>query len=166
MNTVMQFETGSPEDTEALGYALGQSLGAGSWVGLDGDLGAGKTCLVRGIAQGLGVPKGCPVTSPTFTLLNVYEGDLLLYHLDLYRLSSEDDLEAIGYYDLFTDEGVVIVEWASRIISSAPRRYLSFFIEQCSETSRRFSVTLHGWSEDEKAILQGQLSQWSVTANS
>ena len=164
MTSVMYFETNSPEETEALGCAFGKNLSAGAWVGLDGDLGAGKTCFTRGIAAGLGVPTGCPVTSPTFTLLNVYEGDLFLYHLDLYRLSSEDDLEAIGYYDLFTDEGVVLVEWASRIASSAPRRHLSFFIEQLSETSRRFALTLHGWTEEERDVLRSTLSEWSASA--
>ena len=160
VQTIITFETSSPDETEAFGQALGKTLEAGMWVGLDGELGAGKTCFVRGVAAGLGVPKGWPVTSPTFTLLNVYEGRIPLYHLDLYRLSSEDDLEAIGYYDLFTEEGVVIVEWAGRISSSAPSKHLSFFIEQLSESGRRFALTLRDWSQDECSILKKKLSRW------
>ena len=160
VQTIITFETNSPDDTEAFGHALGSLLEAGTWVGLDGDLGAGKTCFVRGVASGLGVPSGWPVTSPTFTLLNVYEGRIPLYHLDLYRLSSEDDLEAIGYYDLFTEEGVVIVEWAGRISSSAPSRHLSFLIDQLSESRRRFSLTLQGWSLEDCGLLKEKLSSW------
>ena len=155
----VQLFTSSPEDTEALGESLASQLGAGAWLGLNGDLGTGKTCLVRGLARGLGVPGDVPVTSPTFTLLNVYPGKLPVFHLDLYRLLSEDDLEAIGYYDLFVDEGVVVVEWSDRIAGVAPPKFLRIALSQEGE-GRRLLLEARGWSSPEFHLLRQSLSPW------
>ena len=160
MNRVLTLKTNGPEDTEGLGKALGSLILPGDWLGLNGDLGAGKTCLVRGLAAGMDVPLECPVTSPTFTLMNVYDGRFPVYHLDLYRLFSEDDLEAIGYYDLFIDEGAVLVEWSERIQSSAPTHYMSIYLSQISMEERGLELTLHGKSSLRGDSIAQALKHW------
>jgi tRNA threonylcarbamoyladenosine biosynthesis protein TsaE len=85
---------------------------------LAGELGAGKTCFAQGVAEGLGTPAGNPVTSPSYTLLNVHKGRLPLYHFDLYRLATVGDLEDLGYDEIAEGDGVTLVEWADRL--SAP----------------------------------------------
>lgn len=104
----------SEDATLALAEALGGALHGGDAVGLAGDLGAGKTAFVRGLALGCGTDPGVPVCSPTFTLANIYPGRVTLYHLDLYRLSDPDELEAIGFRDYADGSGVVAVEWFDR----------------------------------------------------
>jgi tRNA threonylcarbamoyladenosine biosynthesis protein TsaE len=103
-------ETGSVDETRALGRRLGALLREGDVVGLTGDLGAGKTQFTKGIAEGLG--SGALVTSPTFVLMNTYEGRVPLRHFDLYRLDPVD-LEGLGYYDV-KDASVVVVEWGEK----------------------------------------------------
>ncbi len=106
-------ETISPEETERLGAALARELGPGEIIGLTGDLGAGKTCFVRGLAAGLGLR--AHVKSPSFTLLNIYgSGALVLYHMDLYRLRSEDDFFESGLEEYIYSGGVSVIEWADK----------------------------------------------------
>ncbi len=112
MSKMLYVLVNSPEETLELGEAIGHELSRGSIVALTGELGAGKTVLVKGIAKGLGVLE--EPTSPTYVIMNVYEGSVTLYHFDLYRLSSEVDLEAIGYEEYFFGDGVSVVEWAER----------------------------------------------------
>lgn len=108
-----RFVTTSREETIALGERLGSSLRAGDVLVLTGDLGAGKTQLTKGIAAGLGVK--ADVTSPTFTIEMVYEGaDLPLYHFDLYRLDSADELEDTGIFDVLGSDGVCAIEWGEQ----------------------------------------------------
>lgn len=107
--------TNSPEDTEALGAELAKGLfnSPGAVIGLVGELGAGKTSFVRGMARGLGV-KGC-VKSPSFTLINVYEGGRLpLYHIDLYRLAKAEELYAAGLEEYIYAKGISVIEWADK----------------------------------------------------
>jgi tRNA threonylcarbamoyladenosine biosynthesis protein TsaE len=106
--------SGSAGETRALGRALGARLGIGDWLGLTGELGAGKTCLVQGLAQGLGVPEDHPVVSPTFVLLHTYPGRLPLHHLDLYRLQGASELEELGYDEL-SASGALAVEWFEQV---------------------------------------------------
>ena len=109
----MIVETHSPEETEALGQRLARCLAAGSVVALYGDLGAGKTAFVRGMARGLGILES--VTSPTYTVVNEYlSGRMPLFHFDLYRLSGPDDLFDIGWEDYLDRGGVCAVEWSER----------------------------------------------------
>ena len=158
------YETTSVEDTEALGAALGGVLRGGHWVGLEGPLGAGKTSLMRGLGKGLELLEGVFVTSPTFTVVNVYPGRHEVLHLDLYRLTSEDDLEAVGYYDLFTSENVVVVEWPGNVASARPDRDMigvRFAIGE--EGHRRLTVESRGLSgEDTESFLQALLP-WAVS---
>ena len=107
----MEFLTRSEEETEALGRRLGEKLTPGSLVAYTGDLGAGKTAFTRGLARGLGVTER--VTSPTFNIVNEYEGGRLpLFHFDLYRLGGEEELFDIGWEDYLTRGGVCAVEWS------------------------------------------------------
>ena len=103
----------SPEETEAVGQALGKILQPGTVLAYTGDLGAGKTAFTRGLARGLGATE--QVTSPTYTIVNEYEGRLPLFHFDMYRLDSSDDLFDIGWEDYLARGGVCCVEWSERV---------------------------------------------------
>jgi len=155
----IKLHTDSVESTEALAFACAQALSPGSILALTGDLGAGKTCFSRGFARGWGVPEEIPVTSPTFTLLNIYPGRSPLYHLDLYRLQGEDDLEAIGFYDLFDGEGIVLMEWADRIPAAWGDRYLHVALQGEGDTR---TVILEGgcWAAGAWESLQKALGDW------
>ena len=110
----MEHRSGSVEETERLGQALAERLGPGAVVAFTGDLGAGKTAFVRGLARGLGIPDR--VTSPTFTIVNEYEGGRLpLFHFDMYRLGSADELFHIGWEDYLARGGVCAVEWSENV---------------------------------------------------
>ena len=114
----MEFYTSSPQETEALGRRLGQQLHPGAVVAYYGDLGVGKTAFTRGLARGLGC-RG-RVTSPTFTIVNEYNGDIPLFHFDMYRLGSEDELFDIGWEDYLTRGGVCAVEWSEQVSGALP----------------------------------------------
>ena len=110
----MEFLTNSPEETEAVGAALGKALGAGTVIAYRGDLGAGKTAFTRGLARGLGCRD--TVTSPTYTIVNEYlSGRLPLFHFDMYRLGSSDELFDIGWEDYLDRGGVCAVEWSENV---------------------------------------------------
>jgi tRNA threonylcarbamoyladenosine biosynthesis protein TsaE len=110
----MEFITHSPDETRALGARLAQALRGGDVVAFTGDLGAGKTAFVSGMAQGLGIDER--VTSPTFTIVNEYEGGRLpLFHFDMYRLGSADELFDIGWEDYLARGGVCAVEWTENV---------------------------------------------------
>ena len=110
----MEYVTNSPEETESAGARLAQRLKPGAVVAFTGDLGAGKTAFVRGMARGLGISDR--VTSPTFTIVNEYEGGRLpLFHFDMYRLGSADELFDIGWEDYLARGGVCAVEWSENI---------------------------------------------------
>lgn len=110
----MERYSASERETEAIGDELAQSLPTGTVVAFTGDLGAGKTAFVRGMARGLGISQR--VTSPTFTIVNEYEGGRLpLFHFDLYRLASEDELFDIGWEDFLQRGGICAVEWSENV---------------------------------------------------
>jgi tRNA threonylcarbamoyladenosine biosynthesis protein TsaE len=134
-------ESASVAQTEAVAAALARSLRGGECVALHGDLGAGKTQFVRGLVRGLG---GNPraVSSPTFVLLNVYEGGRLsVFHLDAYRVHGPDDFEAIGFPELLEQGGVVVVEWADRVGELLPPDCVHVRIEPTGEGRRRIEVS-------------------------
>jgi tRNA threonylcarbamoyladenosine biosynthesis protein TsaE len=110
----------TPRATRTIGRKLGQACVSGDWIGLTGDLGAGKTCLTQGLAAGLGVPAEVAITSPTFTILQSYPGRLILHHLDLYRIATRLELIEIGYEELCSGPGVCAVEWCDRIPEAIP----------------------------------------------
>jgi tRNA threonylcarbamoyladenosine biosynthesis protein TsaE len=129
----------SPEETFALGRQLGAVLQPGDFVGLVGDLGAGKTQLVRGVAAGVGVPEG-QVASPTFAVVYPYQGRLPLYHADFYRLSGWDELYGTGFLDLLQEPAAFLVEWVDRIPRAAPRDWLRVSLERVNDTRRRIEL--------------------------
>ncbi len=122
-------EAHSPEDTFLLGRKLGEASRPGMVVALDGDLGTGKTVFAKGFAAGLGVKE--TVSSPTFTILQVYEeGRLPLYHFDVYRIEDIEEMEEIGYEDCFYGSGVCLIEWADLICDILPKRCLRIVLEK------------------------------------
>jgi len=109
----------TPRQTEEIGSLLGSMLAKGDIIALCGELGTGKTTLVRGMARGIGLEEG-EVASPSFTLVNEYEGPLRLFHIDLYRLADEKELIGIDYEEYLTADGVVVIEWADRLPQAIP----------------------------------------------
>lgn len=133
-----------PSSTRALGEAVADALRPGDFVGLSGDLGAGKTSLVRAIAEALGV-SGDQIASPTFSIVHPYVGGRLpLWHGDLYRLADEEELHATGFYDLLDGEGAVLVEWIDRIPEAAPDEWLHIELRHVDEESREAVIVGHG----------------------
>jgi len=129
----------SEDETAAVGRELARSLAAGDVVLLHGDLGAGKTALVRGLAEGLGVPAD-DVSSPTFTLVQEYRGGRLpLFHVDLYRLNDPREIDDLGL-DEIAEDGVLAIEWAERH-PRPPRNAIRVRIEHVGETERRIVIT-------------------------
>lgn len=107
----------SPDETVSLGKVLGQQMQGGEVIGLVGDLGTGKTHLIKGVALGLEVGDVDSVGSPTFTLINEYEGRRILYHVDAYRLGKAEELAALGFDEMCQGSAVVVIEWADRVSS-------------------------------------------------
>jgi len=132
---ILKIHTYNPSETKLLGEILGNSLNAGTIVELDGNLGAGKTVLVKGIARGLDIYE--EPNSPTFVILSTYEGNKDLYHFDLYRLSTISELEDLNYLDYFYNEGITVVEWAERIKEAFPENTLKIRIEIPFERSEK-----------------------------
>ena len=138
----MQYITNSPAETEAIGAALGKILTPGTVIAYRGDLGAGKTAFTRGLAKGLGCRE--IVTSPTYTIVNEYLGGRLpLFHFDMYRLRSSDDLFDIGWEDYLDRGGVCAVEWRENV-EDAMEDAICITIEKLGEESRQ--ITLEGGS--------------------
>ena len=134
----MEFLTNSPEETEKVGAALGKILTPGTVIAYRGDLGAGKTAFTRGLARGLGY--GEPVTSPTYTIVNEYLGGRLpLFHFDMYRLASSDDLWDIGWEDYLDRGGVAAVEWSENV-DDAMENAVYVTIHKTGDTSRRIEI--------------------------
>ncbi|MBI4339333.1 MAG: tRNA (adenosine(37)-N6)-threonylcarbamoyltransferase complex ATPase subunit type 1 TsaE [Chloroflexi bacterium] len=138
----LEITTHSPEETQALGEALGGAAQPGDLFLLCGALGAGKTCLVQGIARGLGIQE--PVRSPTFVLATEHPGRLTLYHLDLYRLEGALELEDLGLDDYIEGEGVCVVEWADKALRAFPPEHLLVELEDMAPQSRRIRLTPRG----------------------
>ena len=128
-----KFVVNSPEETYRIGERIGENLSKGQIVTLSGDLGAGKTVITKGILNSLGY-KG-EVTSPTYTIMNVYElPDYSVYHYDAYRLASFEDLYDVGFWD-YRDEGISIVEWAPNVFENTPKNTVKIEIKRKDEES-------------------------------
>lgn len=137
----MQYFTNSAEETERLGQRLGETLRGGEVVAYLGELGAGKTAFTRGLARGLGI--SMRVTSPTYTIVNEYTGGRLpLFHFDMYRLGSEEELFDIGWEDYLTRGGVCAVEWSERVDDAMPADTLWVDIARgTGESDRIITIT-------------------------
>lgn len=124
----MVFETYSAEETFAIGRQLGEQAQKGDVFCLTGDLGVGKTVFTKGFAQGLGITE--PVNSPTFTIVQEYEGRLPFYHFDVYRIEEPEEMEEIGYEDYFYGAGVSMIEWAELIEELLPKEAVRIVIRK------------------------------------
>ncbi len=129
----------TPEEMTQWGRWIGERLTQGEVLALYGGLGVGKTTLVRGIAEALHVQE--PVTSPTYTIINEYEGDMPIYHIDAYRLRGSDDAFSIGIEDYLYGNGICIIEWAERIQEVLPAEAISVDISIIGETDRLLTLT-------------------------
>ncbi|HUK64798.1 MAG TPA: tRNA (adenosine(37)-N6)-threonylcarbamoyltransferase complex ATPase subunit type 1 TsaE [Dongiaceae bacterium] len=128
----------TPEQTARAGEALGRTLGPGDVVALYGELGAGKTCFVQGLVRGLGVVT--QATSPTFVLINEYQGRLPVHHVDAYRTGSLAELMDLGLLDLFGGDGVTLLEWADRAEALLPARVIRVRIEGLGDEPREVTI--------------------------
>jgi tRNA threonylcarbamoyladenosine biosynthesis protein TsaE len=136
--------TNSGAETVELGARLGRLLRPGDFVALVGELGAGKTQFAKGIASGLDVDPGTPVTSPTYTILNIYQGRIPLYHFDLYRLHGAEEIEELGFEEYFSGAGACVVEWAERLGEEMPAQLLTVSLEHAGADGRRVTFAALG----------------------
>ncbi|HUF93929.1 MAG TPA: tRNA (adenosine(37)-N6)-threonylcarbamoyltransferase complex ATPase subunit type 1 TsaE [Candidatus Limnocylindria bacterium] len=130
--------TASPEDTARAGERLAATLGPGDVVALTGELGAGKTCFVQGLARGLGVQTRA--TSPTFVLVNEYRGRVPVHHVDAYRTAHAAELVDLGLLELFDGDGVTVVEWADRAAALLPERAIHVHIDGVGDERRMITI--------------------------
>jgi tRNA threonylcarbamoyladenosine biosynthesis protein TsaE len=144
MSRTIVIEAADLGATECLGRRLAESLFAGAVVALIGPLGAGKTHLVRAVAQGLGISDRRVVNSPTFVLIQEYTARLPIYHFDAYRLDTPAEFFDLGAHEYFDGRGVCLVEWADRVETCLPAEQLRVTIAITGETSRRFTIEGRG----------------------
>ena len=130
----------NPDQTRQLGWTLGKTLRGGEVLAITGELGSGKTQLVKGIAQGLDIAPS-EITSPTFALIHEHEGRLPLYHIDLYRLETPRDIESIGLEEYFTRNAVVAIEWAERATSLLPPNRVQITLSHLADDTRRVIIS-------------------------
>lgn len=139
----MTYVTNSPAETEALGQRLAETLQPGDMIAYTGDLGAGKTAFTRGLARGLGITER--ITSPTFTIVNEYLGGRLpLFHFDMYRLGSSEELYEIGWEDYLARGGVCAVEWSENVRDALPPDAVTVTIARCPENDGWRTITIEG----------------------
>lgn len=133
---MFEYKSASPEQTALLAKKLADIIQPGTVICLNGDLGAGKTLFVQNLAKALGVQGD--ITSPTFNLMNIYEGKISIFHFDLYRLEQEYELEEIGFYDYVEEpEGLVLIEWAEKFMDCLPENYISLEIQRTEQEQQR-----------------------------
>ncbi len=140
----MVLQTSSTSETIRIGKRLGRLLEPGDVVALVGDLGTGKTQFIKGLAEGVGVGKATYVSSPSFTLINEYPGRIPLYHIDLFRLESEKEVEGLGLEEYILGNGITAIEWAEKVSSLLPEELLLVKILYTGEHSRTIEITPKG----------------------
>lgn len=134
----MKFKLKNIENTNKFGYFLGTLLKRGDVVSLNGDLGSGKTTLTKAIGTGMGIESY--ITSPTFTIINEYPGDIYLYHFDTYRLEAVEEAEDLGFDDYLFGQGVCVVEWAEKIEKFLPEETIYIKIDYLGENERELEI--------------------------
>lgn len=132
------------EETHKLGQKIGAYIKAPAVIALTGDLGSGKTAFVQGLARGLEIPEEYYITSPTFTLVNEYQGRFRLFHVDLYRLENFIDLEEIGLYDILDSDAVVAIEWAEKLSENLLSNHLAINFDIIDDQMREISLSAYG----------------------
>ena len=138
MKKLLKINTNNTEETEKLGYNIGKLLKGGEIICMDGDLGVGKTTMTKSLAKGLDIDDH--ITSPTFTIVNEYEGRLKLYHFDVYRISDVEEMYDLGYEEYFYSGGVCIIEWSNLIKEILPKERLTIEIKRIDEVSREIII--------------------------
>jgi tRNA threonylcarbamoyladenosine biosynthesis protein TsaE len=136
----MVLQTRNTSETIRIGKRIGGHLQPGDVVGLVGELGTGKTQLIKGLAAGVGVGNPTYLTSPSFTLINEYKGKIPFYHIDLYRLGSEREVEGLGLEEYFHGEGITAVEWADKIPSFLPKELLWIHLHYTGKHTRSLEI--------------------------
>jgi tRNA threonylcarbamoyladenosine biosynthesis protein TsaE len=134
----MKFITKSEQETYKIGRLIGERLKEGDIIALNGDLGAGKTHFTKGVAEGLGVEDY--ITSPTFTIVNEYEGRLPLYHFDVYRIEDINEMYEIGFDEYLFGRGVCVIEWANIVKELLPKNTISIYIRKIDDNSREIEI--------------------------
>ena len=134
---MQKFFSKSYIETEEIAFKLAQTLKGTEIIAMFGGLGAGKTAFTRGLARGLGIEDG--VSSPTFALVHEYEGKFNLYHFDMYRINTFDDLYTTGFFD-YMDNGVMIIEWSENIENALPESCIKIYIKAISENEREIVI--------------------------
>lgn len=154
MPEVIRIALDTLEQTMHLGQKLGGLASAGQVITIAGDLGAGKTTLTQAIGNGLKVPVNCYITSPTFSIVHEYPGRITLYHMDLYRLSGEEEIEDLGLLEYLYGDGLAVVEWPDRLGSLLPPNRLHITLMFAPSGGRSAAFSIHGTGHDEllKAI--------------
>lgn len=156
----MKIKIDKLKDTEKLGKIIAGILEEGSLLCLDGDLGAGKTTLTQFIAHEFGVKEY--VTSPTFTIIKEYEGKLPFYHMDVYRIESEDDMYDLGYEEYIYSQGVTIIEWSNNIVNMLPENRINIYIQRGHGDTRILEITGKGNAYEK---LTEELKKYEDTCN-
>ncbi len=137
---IRQYTTYSPEESKQLAYLIGQEVKSGSIICFKGDLAAGKTTFIKGLAAGAANIPEEQVNSPTFNYLNIYQGTKTLYHFDLYRLGEVDEFLAMGFEEYLFSNGICCIEWSERIEAIIPTPHYEISISHCGEDSRLIRV--------------------------
>ena len=143
----------SPAETRKWGKKLGTLLSGGEIVGLVGELGSGKSCFVRGLAEGVEIGPEAWIRSPSFTLINEYQGRLPVYHIDLYRVSDRSEMEELNLREYLFSEGVSVIEWFEHLPAGEAREYLHIAFAYAGGSKRRLTFTGHG--ERYEKIVEG-----------
>lgn len=157
MQAILVIKTKSPNETQNLAALLSPYLKAGDIISLTGDLGAGKTCFTQGLAEGLEIKE--KITSPTFNLIKEYKNAISLYHFDVYRLNSADELYDLGYEEYFYGEGVTVIEWGDKIRLLLPEKLLEIeFHRMLDDNIREIKISYHG--ERWEQIVKEWMKEW------
>lgn len=136
--TTMQYESKSPAHTRRIAAGIAKTLSAGAVLAISGDIGAGKTCFVQGLATALGIRE--PTVSPTFVLIREYSGPIPLFHMDLYRLTGTEEARQAGLEEYFDRNGITAIEWADRIENIFPDHTIHIKIEITGRSTRRIKL--------------------------
>lgn len=134
------YRTENPVETQNLGEEFGKTLNPGDVVALIGDLGTGKTCLTQGIARGIGIAVDEVVSSPSYILINEYNGNIPIYHIDLYRLENIAEIADLGIGEYVESDGVCIIEWAERMEEDLPQTCIKIYITWEDENTRTIKI--------------------------
>lgn len=162
LSSVTVYRSASPEQTLALGEAVGRLADAGDVIALIGELGTGKTLFVSGLARGLGVDPATYVSSPTFTIMHRYSGRLPLYHIDLYRIETPEAFASLGLDEYLEGDGVAAIEWAEHGWGMLPREMLTFRLRHTGSDTRTIEIVPVG--ERYMRLVRDLMSEFPVAS--